>query len=191
MPQGSRSLLDVGTGDGVRARRIAAAAAIRDLTLLEPSPAMRNLWSGQAKGWAIRAEELSQKDGVFDVVTCLWNVLGHIFPAENRVEVLRQFARLLSRSGVAFVDVNHRYNIRHYGILPNVRNGDVLVRWRVGDEECVTKGHVFTHGEIRRLMKQAGLSIRRVISVDYESGEIRRCKFNGNLLYILSRPIRA
>jgi hypothetical protein len=38
---GSRSFLDVGAGDGARAARIAGAAGLQNLTLLEPSAPMR------------------------------------------------------------------------------------------------------------------------------------------------------
>ena len=92
IPAGSQSLLDVGAGDGARARRIARAAGLNEVTLLEPSAEMRRHWPADAKGWTMRAEELKSVAGEFDVIICLWNVLGHIFPAANRIEALRQFA---------------------------------------------------------------------------------------------------
>src|SRR5580704_17421146 len=85
IPTGARSMLDVGSGDGVRARRIAQARNIAELVLLEPSVAMQG---AEPKVQTMRAEELHLIDGEFDVITCLWNVLGHIFPAASRLEVL-------------------------------------------------------------------------------------------------------
>jgi hypothetical protein len=41
IPRGSKSLLDIGAGDGVRALRIAQAAGLKEVVLLEPSEAMR------------------------------------------------------------------------------------------------------------------------------------------------------
>src|ERR1035438_6845071 len=58
IPPGSRSLLDVGAGDGARAGRIAAAGGLRDLVLLAPSGVMRSHCPAQANIWAIRAEDL-------------------------------------------------------------------------------------------------------------------------------------
>ncbi|MFY9727698.1 MAG: methyltransferase domain-containing protein [Bryobacteraceae bacterium] len=200
IPPGSRSLLDVGAGDGARAARIAGAAGLRDLVLLEPSAAMRSRCSAQASIWALRAEDLRSRNGSFDIITCLWNVLGHILPAGARVEVVRQFARLASPQGRIFIDLNHRYNARHYGALmtaarflrdrlsPGDGNGDVRVAWNVEGGRVSTTGHVFTHREFTALCRAAGLRIEKRFTVDYASGQLRQRSFEGNLLYVLRRP---
>jgi len=192
----SRSMLDVGAGDGTRARRIARARDIEELVLLEPSVAMQR---GNATVRTTRAEELHLEEGEFDVITCLWNVLGHIFPSAGRLEVLRQFARLVSPQGRIFVDVQHRYNARHYGAIPtalrflhdrlrwNETNGDVVVSWNVEQVRCTTRGHVFTHREFRSLAQAAGLNIENRFVVDYATGECRRWSIEGHLLYVLGR----
>jgi 2-polyprenyl-3-methyl-5-hydroxy-6-metoxy-1,4-benzoquinol methylase len=198
LPPDSRTLLDVGAGTGSRALRIASASGITDPVLLEPSATMRGRWPAGVRAWPIRAEELGEKQGSFDVILCLWNVLGHIFPSEARAAVLRECGRLLSAQGRLFIDVNHRYNAAHYGILPtayrflfdllrpNVENGDVVVRWNVAGNEYVTEGHVFTDAEFRRLTASAGLTVRKRINVSYATGEV--CgPLAGNPLYILSR----
>jgi SAM-dependent methyltransferase len=199
IPPGSRSLLDVGAGDGARACHIAQAGGLNELTLLEPSAEMRRNWPAGVKGLAMRAEELSTVQGEFDLIVCLWNVLGHIFPGANRTEALRQFARLVSARGKVFVDVNHRYNAAHYGALPTLgrfiydkmfprdENGDVAVAWNVSGIHCETAGHVFTHQEFCRMAQAAGLRIEKRYVIDYASGEQRRRSFQGNLLYVLQR----
>lgn len=197
IPPGSRSLLDVGAGNGSRARRIARDSGVSELTLLEPAIAMQQ---GSPEMVSLRAEDLHCLDRRFDVILCLWNVLGHIFPAAARVEVLRQFARVLSPQGKAFVDVNHRYNARQYGVLPTIaryvgdrfrwrsERGDVAVRWDLGGIACSTKGHVFTHREFQSLCASGGLKIDKRIAVDYATGCPRRWTTGGHLLYVLSRP---
>jgi 2-polyprenyl-3-methyl-5-hydroxy-6-metoxy-1,4-benzoquinol methylase len=202
MQPGSRSMLDVGSGDGTRARRIAQSQGIPELVLLEPSRAMQGNAGSNAKVWAMRAEELHSVQDEFDVITCLWNVLGHIFPASARVEVLRQFARLVSPQGTIFVDVNHRYNARHYGSLRTAlrvlrdrvswdeMNGDVTVVWDVDQTKCTTRGHVFIDKEFRTLASAAGLSIEKMFIVDYATGDQRRWGWQGNPLYVL-RPSQA
>ena len=202
IPPGSRSLLDVGAGDGARARRIAEAAGLRELVLLEPSPAMRSYCPAEAAIWAMRAEDLGRQVGSFDVITCLWNVLGHIFPSAARIEALRQFGRLASASGRIFIDVNHRYNARHYGavatavrvlrdwVSPREGNGDVTVTWNIEGQHCSTTGHVFTQREFERLAQTAGLHVEKRFFVDYASGATRRRSWEGNLLYVLRGPVR-
>lgn len=202
IPPGSRSLLDVGAGDGSRSRRIAQSCGISELVLLEPSVAMQPSGVADAQIWTMRAEDLHLVETRFDVILCLWNVLGHIFPAASRTEVLRQFARLLSPRGKAFVDVNHRYNARHYGALPTAmrflrdtllwseENGDVEVNWTQFAAMCTTMGHVFTHKEVRSLIRAAGLNIERKFVVNYATGQQRRWDFEGQLLYVLT-PLTA
>jgi len=199
IPPGGKSMLDVGAGDGARAVRIAAAAGLHDLVLLEPSEVMCSCCPPQATLWAMRAEDLHSRAGAFDIITCLWNVLGHIFPSSARVEARRQFARLVSPQDRVFIDVNHRYNARHYGTLPTVMrfvrdrvspagsHGDVRVAWDLEGHRCATTGHVFTHAEFAALSRAAGLRIEKRFVIDYASGEIKRRSRDGNLLYVL-RP---
>jgi 2-polyprenyl-3-methyl-5-hydroxy-6-metoxy-1,4-benzoquinol methylase len=194
---GSRSLLDVGAGDGTRARRIAQSRGIRELALIEPSVAMQRNGLVDHSVRTLRAQDLHLLQAEFEIITCLWNVLGHISQPADRVEVLRQFARLLTPGGKIFVDVNHRYNARHYGMLPTTgrflhdrlfpgeKNGDVVVSWDAGGTRCATLGHVFTHQEVRRLCRSAGLKIAKTFVVDYATGQLRRWKFSGHLLYVL------
>ncbi len=194
-------MLDIGSGDAKRALSIARHAGIAHVTLLEPSAAMRREWPSGVTVWPIRAEQLREQNGSFQVITCLWNVLGHIFPEAARVEVLRQMARLLAPGGKAFVDVSHRYNARHYGRLPTLVRmagdllrdgaGDVLTRWTVGAAPIVTRGHVFTDSEFHRLSRMAGLRIEQTHSVDYSSGVVHASRLRGHLLYRVSglRPV--
>lgn len=196
----AQSLLDVGAGDGTRACRIVQAGKLERVVLLEPSAGMRSRYPANAQVWAIRAEDLRHQQAQFDMITCLWNVLGHIFPAAARAEVLRQFARLLSSEGKIFIDVSHRYNARHYGTLPTAlrfmkdcvfpgeQNGDVVAAWNLGEMQCATRGHVFTHGEFLSLSQAAGLTIEKRFVLDYATGKQHRWSFNGNLLYLLRRP---
>ena len=199
IPPGGESLLDVGAGDGSRARRIAQSAGLTELVLLEPSAAMRGSAAPGAKVWTLRAEDLHTVEAEFDVITCLWNVLGHIFPSLARTEVLCQLARLITPHGKVFVDVNHRYNARHYGVMPTAlrflrdsllpgdSNGDVTVAWEVDGARATTTGHVFTDGEFRSMARAAGLTVERRWVLDYATGETRRWSFQGHLLYALTR----
>jgi SAM-dependent methyltransferase len=218
IPRGRRSLLDVGAGDGARALRIAAEAGIGRVVLLEPSAEMVRGLAEHHEVWCVRAENLIAKpkghvgtaapgcpdtfkvitSERFDVVTCLWNVLGHV-PTQERHSALRAISNLLSPDGKFFLDVNHRYNLHAYGIFPTTarwirdcffpdeRNGDVTARWKLGETTISTCGHVFTHLEIMRLADASGLELEERVVVGYEDGRVRRFSVMGNLLYIFRR----
>lgn len=202
IPRTAHAMLDIGSGDGVRALRVAREAGIKDVALLEPSTCMRAQGSQDAEVWPIRAEAIGNHAGAherqFDVITCLWNVLGHI-AAADRQEVLCQISHMLSPHGIFFVDLMHRYNVRSYGIAKtafrylkdhfasNPANGDVTVRWNADKEVCVTHGHVFTNAEILALAKSAKLEPRMRAVIDYRTGEVCKLAVQGNLLYAFGR----
>lgn len=201
IPVGSKSLLDIGAGDGGRAIRIASAAGISRVVLLEPSSKMLGETLAGWEVWRTRAEDLDVTTipDRFDVITCLWNVLGHIHGSDARSRALNAAAQLLSPGGLLFVDVIHRYNMRSYGatmtvarwlrdrILPNDTNGDVKAHWQTAAGEISAYGHVFTDPEMRRLAAAAGLQQVERIVIDYETGAIRRASWAGNLLYVFRR----
>jgi len=204
IPAGSVSLLDVGAGDGTRAFRIAQACGIKRVVLLEPSSQMAAAISDHAEVWKIRAQELNscKREEQFDVVTCLWNVLGHIRTKADRERALSGIADCMSPHGTCFLDVNHRYNARAYGVVPTLARflkdriflsetaGDVSPKWQCDEMTISTHGHFFTQGEVREFAARAGLQIEDRIVVDYETGAVRRFGYEGNLLYILRRTSR-
>ncbi len=211
IPSGSASLLDVGAGDGSRSMRIAKAAKLTDVVLLEPSKEMIKRAPIGFEVWPIRAEDLLSQDSIlktrerdktFDNITCLWNVLGHIDDHAIRLRVLAKLGSMINSGGMIFLDVNHRYNAAAYGffrtavrilhdlVSPDIKNGDVVVGWRTpngSDHQCRTYGHVFTDAEVRQLVRSAGLSIEQRIVVDYDNGKTRRFAHQGNFLYVMRR----
>lgn len=198
----STSMLDVGTGDGRRANKIALATNIKCLFLTDPSTEMLNSFS-QFPGIAsfqkfnAYAEELDivPNLGKFDVITCLWNVLGHVSSLANRQKALDNIVNLLADSGRFFLDVNNRYNIRAYGgstivrnikqdlISPDEHNGDVFFNVKVGETEIPASGHVFSPQEIKNLIISAGLKIVSHHYLDYQTGKKRKTPFEGQLLF--------
>jgi SAM-dependent methyltransferase len=216
VPTPRHSLLDVGSGDGSRALAMASQLGVKRVVLVEPSKEMVAKAAGSAEIWPVRAENLGSADGPmrsggshpqpiadrFDVITCLWNVLGHVPTGEKRLRALTAIARLLAPQGRFFLDVNHRYNLRAYGLIPtgarwihdlfspSETNGDVLAKWTAGEAAVSTYGHVFTQAEIMRLAASAGLEIEERVVLDYETGRTRHFAFQGNLLYVLRRSSR-
>ena len=201
VPQGSNSLLDIGAGDGSRALRIATQAGINRIVLVEPSEKMIIQPPGGGPIWRCRAEELQARSPGenFEVITCLWNVLGHVPGTGLRVQSLCAIANLLSGNGRFFLDINHRYNARSYGlirttarffydlVLRSNSNGDVVASWKVDESRISTYGHVFTDQEVMQLARSSGLKLEDRVVIDYEDGRLRRWPFHGNLLYVFRR----
>jgi len=196
---GAGSLLDVGAGDGSRALRIAQGAKLATVVLLEPSAGMRAQCPAGAEVWPHSVSEIPDTGSQFDVITCLWNVLGHLEGPKQRASVLVQFRRMLSPQGMVFLDVSHRYNAESYGwsmtflrmagdfFLRSEKRGDVPVAWKAGARTIHTTGHVFTHSEIKRLVRSAGLKILRRWIISYETGKENKLPLRGHLLYQLAR----
>jgi 2-polyprenyl-3-methyl-5-hydroxy-6-metoxy-1,4-benzoquinol methylase len=199
VPVGARSLLDVGAGDGVRAVALARACGLATVVLAEPSPALRVRCREQSvtEVWGQHAEELPLSPRRFDVVTCLWNVLGHVPARAGRLAALTRMRSLLTPTGVIFLDVHNRYNARAYGaaktmarwlldqLRPSESRGDVVVSWPLAERTVRLQGHVFTPREIESLFREAGLAVRRRSVVDYETGDVRRFACQGQLVYEL------
>lgn len=196
---GSRSLLDVGSGDGSRALRIAASANIGRLVMLEPSAGMRAQCMQDCEIWPHGPLEIPDDYPPFEAITCLWNVLGHIQGMEQRVLVLSKLKRFLAPGGVFLLDVTHRYNASSFGwsktlfravgdlLSRSCTRGDVIVTWRAGAQTIRTYGHVFTHREMQKLCASAGLRIQERWVISSESGRQRKLALAGNLLYKLAR----
>jgi len=199
LPKHPSSLLDVGAGDGRRGEKVARDAGIGNIVLIEPSSGMRKLIDPHRKVWSDRIEDIRISNRRFDVITCLWNVLGHVRPAEQRLLALKNMRSLLSREGTLFLDVNNRYNARAYGVAPTLWrllydmarpsscNGDVTVQWTNDGENIRTYGHVFAPAEIIKLVGNAGLKIQKMLFVDYTTGELHRSQFQGSMFFALAR----
>jgi hypothetical protein len=96
-----------------------------------------------------------------------------------------------------FLDVIHRYNAAAYGwtktaarilhdtVVRSERNGDVTVSWQAGDRWIHTPSHVFTHAEMMRLFRSAGLRPIQRWVIRYDTGTVCRLPFAGQLLYQL------
>jgi len=195
----ARSLLDVGAGDGFRAAKLSASRSLSYLVLAEPSEEMLSYCRQQPADevWPVAAEDLPYVNQRFDVITCLWNVLGLIESQAKRLEALHKMRSLLSHRGQLFLDVNNRYNARTYGWLPALgrvfydllspsdTNGDVSFTWRIGERHIHSYGHVFRPVEVSRLIEDAGLAINQRHVIDYQTGKHRRFTFEGQLLYEL------
>jgi SAM-dependent methyltransferase len=199
MPGDAESLLDVGAGDGVRGMALANQKGIKYVVLSDLSAEMaaRCRELNPADVWHAAAEKLPEVERRFDIIICLWNVLGHIENRAGRVEALTGMRRLLSDKGNIFFDVNNRHNTSAYGwwkvfgricidtIQPDEKRGDATFDWKIGNESIPAMGHLFTPAEIEGIIKDSGLLIKTKIAVDYHNGLLSTQLLKGQLLYQL------
>jgi len=192
-------VLDVGAGDGMRGMRIARAIDARRVVLSEPSAAMVALCRTQGANevWRVPAQKLPETAQRFDVILCLWNVLGHLPDRESRVAALQSMRRLLAPGGQIFCDVNNRHNARAYGparvmlrrlidgVAPDERRGDTHFEWVVDGERIPASGHLFTPAEMRGLVLAAQLHAAEQRSIDYMTGTASTDPSAGQLVFRL------
>lgn len=199
-PSRPSSMLDVGSGDGVRGMALARQLGIASVVLSDYSAEMaaRCRELGPSDVWQTAAQDLPETDRRFDIITCLWNVLGHLPDRASRIKALVRMKALLSGRGVIFFDVNNRHNAAAYGwvkvigriILDTMqhddRRGDANFDWKIGDKVFPAMGHLFTPGEIETIIRESGLRVRKRIAVDYTSGVASQSPLRGQLAYCLS-----
>jgi SAM-dependent methyltransferase len=196
-------MLDVGSGDGFRAQKIAAALKVKGLALMDNSKDMCDL--SRLRGGVMKiintdiSSVMSMGGDKYDLVTCLWNVFGHIPDYSQRLRALRNIRDMMSDKGVLFLDVNNRYNMKHYGIfavLKNIildisfksrKNGDYVLRLPGKEIDIETNVHLFSPDEIESLLSSANLRILDKVVIDYKNGSFRKTVFGGQLVYKLSK----
>jgi SAM-dependent methyltransferase len=181
------SMLDVGSGDGVRAAELAHKLHVNNLVMLDNSETMVEASSKFGDSRLISIEDFHDTCR-FDVITCLWNVFGHV---ERKLDALHNMAVALRPNGLIFLDVNNRYNAVEYGWLNVLRN-----MWKdfCG---CETTGYftakkfsycsqVYLHSccELDVIFPDAGLNVVSKYYINYRTG--RFCgPLGGQILYIL------
>lgn len=106
LPEGVRSLLDVGCGTGIVTRRLAAGRPSR-VTGVDLTPGMARLAARRLPGRIVLADsrQLPFADGEFDAVSSVW--LLHLLPGPQDVRrTLAECARVLRPGGVYVTTVD-------------------------------------------------------------------------------------
>ena len=173
--------LDVGCGDGVRARRISDATGWSSICV-DNSEQMIKL--AERINSNVRLVDFSKQDACthlpsVEMVTVLWNVLGHVAMSDRRT-LLRNCYDCLIPNGILIMDVNNIMNIKQYGlcnVLKNMFNIAIRSKGHAGDyiihsphdTKISTVSHIFHIDEVTRLMKDLGF--KYIIKyIDYDNG---------------------
>jgi SAM-dependent methyltransferase len=187
--------LDVGTGDGRRAICIAKKVEAEEIVLLDNSERML---ANVPENRNIRKELASITDyrnaKKFDLITCLWNVFGHIEGNEYRKKALLNIYELLNADGLVAIDLNNRYNLSHYGVRAFLKNiWSDLMRDRkrgifplkIGD--CLSEVYIHNPFEIVKAAAKCGLKLRKKYYVHYGNGSIVKTFLSGQILYFFEK----
>jgi len=187
--------LDIGCGDGRRTLKIASAIdATSTLGIDESAKMLAN--AGGVRTECMSVAEMAVSED-FDVVTALWNVIGHV-PQRQRRDVFAVIGRHLRRGGLFMVDVNNRYNLSAYGQEIVTKNkavdkdgegaGDVVATHNVDGASYSTIGHVFHPTEIDHIIETTPrLKIKEKLFVDYSNGENVSSPDEGQIFYVITK----
>lgn len=185
--------LDIGTGDGFRAIHIATEINAKTLTGIDNCADMlgKTHFSMNFIQVDITKDSINPQS---HVATSLWNVFGHLGGKKSRFLAFQNVNRSLSENGLFFLDVNNRYNIRHYGLKSVIVNLlQTVFRYgnrgffvlNVGNE--TTKVYIHTPSEIDRIASRTGFELIKKLYVDYNTGEVVSTKFCGQIFYCLRK----
>ena len=194
---GVNNYLDIGSGDGRRAIKIANSIDENITTyLLYDSDKMLMNCEPNASIKIINTSifDFDVKER-FDLITCLWNVIGH-FPTKNHMlQFFKKISTLLTTNGVFMFDVNNRYNISHYGQVSVAQNmhddyfkNEDAGWFTIGEKPNQTKVYIHSPFDIYGYLNDANLELRRTCFLDYHTGELKPIFFEGQLFYELTKP---
>ena len=193
-------MLDVGSGDGSRAVRLAEALGATRLVLSDPSAPMVEQCRRHSASdiWCCAAEDLPDGPERFDLITCLWNVLAEVEGTTKRVEGLARMGAYLSSRGRIVLDVHNRYNVVTAGaarvaarlwrdlVRPSDSNGEIDFMWDVAGQQLPKRGYLFTSREMSGLVVAAGLRVVHRTYLDYDTGAVRG-PWTGQMVLCLER----
>lgn len=191
-PTRTQAYLDIGAGDGMRSRLIKSKINANKTILIDNCPEM---FEDEGDIKFINSDILEfTTDLKFDVVTCLWNVMGHVGDKRQREQAFHNIAKLLREGGKFFIDVNNRYNINAYSFKNVVTNvcKDVLHiphrgYFSIGKGEDATQVYIHHPFELERLAKSCGLKLIEKTYINYSSGIIESKFYKGQVFYIFSK----
>jgi len=117
----AKNLLDVGSGDGKRLARILEQHQFEIVTAVEPSVNMfRKLEELNLKIEIQNSTiENFKTEKKYDLILCLWNVIGHTDDLDKFLLQLRTF---LKPGGTVIIDFNNKFNIKQYGLINVLMN---------------------------------------------------------------------
>jgi SAM-dependent methyltransferase len=184
--------MDIGSGDGRRSLKIAESIGVRtQIILVDNSEKMTEKVKKNKKISIFNTPFNDLNINVeFDLITCLWNVIGHFSSYESRLDFFKKIDSMLSPNGVFIFDVNNRYNIEEYGklnVANNIRldmfNEENRGYFTLGKAPNQTEVYIHTPFDINDYLKPTNLLIDDTKYIHYLTGLEANTFFEGQLLY--------
>lgn len=201
------TILDVGCGTGRRSAGLKAQLPASRLFGCDLSANMLNAALDSNLNGISRQPmtDLSWTSDTFDAVFCLFNSFGYLPTPAQRSRALSEFARVLKKGGSLLIDVMNRWHLgegvhfhRSFGravweafqarLGPGTGAGNKFFQIEVDGQSVPGFVHGFTNGEMRKLLREAGLEVVHFAIVGYDTGETRRRITQGQLFYIARKP---
>lgn len=182
-----KTLLDVGSGDGKRLARILEKCTFQKITSIEPSKQMckkiRELkLPVDLHNTTLEKFKTNEK---YDLILCLWNVIGHI---DDIDQFLNQLSHLLKDNGAVILDFNNKLNLKQYGLknfllnlLANLHIGSSSRKKGIFQLSESSYVKLWTYFEFEKIAKKY-FNCRDYKSIDYNSGKIEKYYFRGQLV---------
>lgn len=192
-PEKVINYLDVGSGDGKRGLYIAQSIDAKNTVLLDNC---EDMFTNELENVRfVSGDILNYKSDVkFDLITCLWNVLGHVGNKEDRLNALKNMSILLSKNGKLILDVNNRYNSKNYtskGVFGNRLKDLLRIKnsgyYQLGEGENSTSVYIHKPFEIDRQAEKSGLKLIKKLYVNYSTGELEPDYHGGQLFYVFEK----
>ncbi|MFA4827373.1 MAG: class I SAM-dependent methyltransferase [Candidatus Shapirobacteria bacterium] len=198
-------MIDLGCGDGVRGKSLAQKIKPEVIKMVDNSEKMieraKKLCGVKIAEGDFSEKRWREKDR-YEVVICLWNVLGHISSYKKRLWALKNIRSVLAEEGVAFVDLSNRYNVKYYGWSkvwknikedlkrPSYKNGNFKYLIDVGLKKIPSVCHFFNPWEMEKMIREAGLKIKKRYFINYENGKIEKYFWSGHIFSILEKQAK-
>jgi len=190
--------LDVGAGDGLRSMIIAEKATPSKIVLLDNCADMFDARRITNSNVSFITEDIKYYNSEikFDLVTCLWNVFGHVGNIADRQESLSKIYNLLNDKGLFIIDINNRYNIKNYSYLEVFKNKlKDFARMKnsgyypLGQRKDKTQVYIHHPFEFEKMAENVGFKLLQKKYVNYDSGKIEKTHNDGQLFYVFQKNI--
>lgn len=198
-------ILDVGCGTGTRARELLKTLDHYeyygcDISTKMIAKATQNGLSNISYG---DVTNLQYENGKFDIVLCLFNVLGYLHHESDILKALSELSRVVKDDGVIFIDVMNQqhvgeklqYKKRYFShLITTIKSYMFFGKpygqlFKLSIDNKQLEGYVrgFRAKEIKRLVSKANLEIIKSHIVGYDSGQIHSDIKKGQIFLALMK----